>query len=342
MDVLKRAVAGVLNINFIWAALILLALGLCAWQHYMPTETVIPRERLEPGVNTLTLTVAPIDDNAFETPLARYVVEVTNDADVAAEDLVNVTPVWPEPDAGDGAEPVPLTVAHASVSAEAITLVWDIPEGGRYILAQDQYIVSRGQLVTLGTFNDSVLSYAETGFSLALNLVATMVLFLGLMKVGEKAGVVQLVARGIYPLIRFLFPDVPKNHPANGAILMNWTTTLLGLANAATPFGLKAMKELQELNPHKHIASNSQIMLLGYNTAGLALLPTTLIALRKSAGVPDPLAIIGPCMFAGLVSTIVAIIAVKAIGALPVFSMSAALSEDNETDTPSADNEKGD
>ena len=214
---------------------------------------------------------------------------------------------------------------------QALTgVAFDYAAHGRYEGAIGERIVANGKLVTLQALTDAAFDYAEKGFKIALGLIASMVLFLGLMKVGEDAGIVQLVAKAFYPVIRFLFPDVPRDHPASGAILMNWTTTLLGLGNAATPFGLKAMKELESLNPHPGIASNSQVMLLGYNTAGLALLPTTLIAVRKSAGCIDPFEIIGTCMFAGLAATVTAIVMAKVLGKLPMFSIKAAIAEQSD------------
>jgi spore maturation protein A len=238
-------------------------------------------------------------------------------------------PLLPE-DAQQPAPDKPWLVA-ASANETHVRLTWDTTTHGSYVLAANDVIVSGKapvRLVTLQSLTDAAFDYAESGFEIALGLVAAMVLFLGLMKVGEDAGIVQLVARVFYPIIRFLFPDVPKDHPANGAILMNWTTTILGLGNAATPFGLKAMQELQSLNPNKKIASDSQVMLLGYNTAGLALLPTTLLAVRKAAGCSDPFEIIGTCMLAGATATITAIIMVKLLSRLPIFTVQAALAEE--------------
>jgi spore maturation protein A len=207
-------------------------------------------------------------------------------------------------------------------------LTWDYGGHGTYELLQDGQVLARGRLVTLQTLTDAAFDYAKTAFDIALGLVAVMVLFLGLMRVGQDAGLVQLVARVLHPVIRLLFPGVPREHPASAALLMNITTTVLGLANAATPFGLKAMEELQKLNPRKKIASNAQVMLLGINTAGFALLPTTLLALRKSAGCAQPFEIIGTCMVAGAAATLTAIIAVRVLGWLPTFSVEAAAAEE--------------
>lgn len=304
----------VLNINTIWGAMILVAFFACALQQVMPQKTEIPGSLLQEGANTLVIKWKDKDGEAHEIPL---VLEYqASEVQVAAEQ--------PKP-AEDGLP----TVKPASVasSGSGFTIAWHLSEYGPYTASLADTKVGSGHVRNLDTFTDAAFNYAETGFKIAFGLVAVMVLFLGLMKVGEDAGIVQLVAKVFYPVIRFLFPQVPENHPANGAILMNFTTTVLGLGNAATPFGLKAMEELQKLNPHKKIASDSQVMLLGYNTAGFALLPTTLIGIRKAANCSNPFEIIGTCMVAGAVSTITAIIMVKLLAKVPVFSLENAVKE---------------
>ena len=123
---------------------------------------------------------------------------------------------------------------------------------------------------------------ARTGFEIALGLVGVMSLWLGVMKIGERGGLIQLFGRAIAPFFRRVFPDIPPGHPASGSIVMNFSANILGLDNAATPLGLKAMRELQELNPHKETASNPMIMFLVLNTAGITLIPTSVIAIRQS------------------------------------------------------------
>jgi spore maturation protein A len=305
-----------LNINTIWGLMIASAFLLCAIQHYAPTKTLIPADRLVPGANTITIRAPSPNAADKEDGREDFAYTLTLDADrlqIAADDKQQ------RPDR-------PWLISAEPLN-EAFVLKWDTQANGTYNLRIGDDQVARGKLVTLQSLTDAALQYAKSGFDIALGLVATMVLFLGLMKVGEDAGIVQIVARVFYPIIRFLFPDVPKDHPASGAILMNWTTTVLGLGNAATPFGLKAMKELESLNPHPGIATDSQVMLLGYNTAGFALLPATLIAVRKAAGCSDPVEIIGTCMVAGGVATVTAIIMVKLLGMLPVFSVRNAVAE---------------
>jgi len=121
---------------------------------------------------------------------------------------------------------------------------------------------------------ESTFSMAKTGFEISIGLTGVMTLWLGLMKIGEKGGMIAILSRLVAPFFSRLFPDVPRNHPATGAIIMNFSANILGLDNAATPLGLKAMKELQEINPNKETASNAQIMFLVLNASGLTVIPT--------------------------------------------------------------------
>lgn len=157
-------------------------------------------------------------------------------------------------------------------------------------------------------------SMVETAFSsveLAIGLVGVMALFLGLMKVAEKGGLLTILARLIRPLMVRLFPDVPPDHPAMGAMILNMSANALGLGNAATPFGIRAMRELDSLNPNKGTASNAMALFLAINTSSVTLLPTGVIAIRASAGSMDPAAILPTTLFATLCSTLVAIVAAK-------------------------------
>lgn len=139
-----------------------------------------------------------------------------------------------------------------------------------------------GDTAIFGQLLAGLFDTAKTGFDISLGLVGVMCLWLGLMKVGERAGMVELFGRAIDPLFRRLFPGIPRGHPAGGSIVMNVSANMLGLDNAATPLGLKAMRELQELNPHKDVASDPMIMFLVLNTAGITLIPTSVIAMRQT------------------------------------------------------------
>jgi len=158
---------------------------------------------------------------------------------------------------------------------------------------------------------NSALDYASIAVNIALGLIGIMALWLGVMKVAEEAGLIKIIANAMKPLTKFLFPDIPQDHPAMGAMIMNMAANMLGLGNAATPFGLKAMEELDKLNPNKGTATNAMIMFLAVNTAGLTLIPVTAIAIRAAAGSSDPAIIIGTSIFGALCATIVGITTVK-------------------------------
>jgi spore maturation protein SpmA len=158
-----------------------------------------------------------------------------------------------------------------------------------------------------GTFDSAKMGVMD----IALPLAGVMTLWLGLMNVGEKAGAVGWLAKIIAPFFSRIFPEVPKDHPATGHMVMNFSANLLGLDNAATPFGLKAMESLQTLNPNKDTASNAQIMFLVLHTSGLTLIPLAIMAQRAILGAKDPSDIFIPCMIATYVATVTGIIAVS-------------------------------
>lgn len=160
---------------------------------------------------------------------------------------------------------------------------------------------------------EGIFKSAGDGFDISLKLVGILSLFLGFMKIGEKAGAINFLSRIVGPFFSRLFPDVPKNHPAIGHMMMNFSANLLGLDNAATPFGLKAMDSLQELNLNKETASNAQIMFLALHASGLTLIPISVIALRAAVkpAAANPTDIFIPCMIVTFVGTIASMIAVS-------------------------------
>lgn len=143
-----------------------------------------------------------------------------------------------------------------------------------------------GDYTVMKEMIDSLSSSAKVGFELSLYLTGAMCLWLGIMRIGENGGAIGLLTRAVSPLFSRLFPDIPKNHPSIGSMMMNFSANMLGLDNAATPLGLKAMKELQEINPDKERASNAQIMFLVLNTSGLTIIPISIFALRSGADSP--------------------------------------------------------
>ena len=162
--------------------------------------------------------------------------------------------------------------------------------------------------------SEAMVESAAGSVDLALGLVGVMTLFLGLMKVAEAGGILTILSRLIRPLMVRLFPDVPAEHPAMGAMILNMSANALGLGNAATPFGIRAMQELDKLNPRKGTATNSMALFLAINTSSITLLPTGVIALRAAAGSNDPAGILPTTLFATFGSTAAAIIAAKVYG----------------------------
>jgi len=173
-----------------------------------------------------------------------------------------------------------------------------------------------------GHMNEVALAtteWADTAVDLAVGLVGVMTFWIGAMKALQNAGVVRWVARALAPLMRWLFPNVPADHPAMGMMIMNMTANMLGLGNAATPFGLKAMIELNKLNKHKGCATDAMALFLAINTSQIALLPTGIIALRASMGSTAPGSILLPTLAATTCSTVVAIFIAKMLVRLPLF-----------------------
>jgi len=168
---------------------------------------------------------------------------------------------------------------------------------------------------------EGMFSMIKTGVvSIVIPLSAIMMLWLGIMRLAEKSGMIQGVARFFRPLTQRLFPEVPPDHPAMSAIVMNLAANMLGLGNAATPLGLKAMQHLDELNPDKGTATNSMCTFLAINTSSVTLIPATAIGLLSAQGIAEPYAIVGTTIGATLVSTAVAIVAVKLFQNMPIFN----------------------
>ena len=172
--------------------------------------------------------------------------------------------------------------------------------------------------VTAGAFEG-----AKTAVTIALGLIGVMALWLGVMRLAERAGLVQRIARGLRPIMRRLFPDVPPEHPAMGSMLMNMAANMLGLGNAATPLGLRAMRDLEALNPRPGVASNAMCTFLAINTASVQLIPATAIALLAAAGSARPTAIVGTALLATLCAATVAITSAKLLEKLPYFRLRA-------------------
>ena len=179
------------------------------------------------------------------------------------------------------------------------------------------FVVALGRLLLLGDTDifteliNATFDSSKSAFEISLGLTGILSLWLGIMKIGERSGMIGALSRWLSPLFCRLFPEIPKGHPAMGSIFMNLSANMLGLDNAATPMGLKAMKELQELNPQKDTATNPMVMFLVLNTSGLILIPVSIMMYRAQMGAAQPTDIFVPTLITTAVSTIVGVTAVS-------------------------------
>lgn len=189
-----------------------------------------------------------------------------------------------------------------------------------FVIAVLKFLLT-GDVLTFKTIVEGMLDMSKVAvMDIALPLTGVMTFFLGILNVGEKAGIINGLARLIGPFFNKLFPEVPKDHPANGQMIMNFSANMLGLDNAATPFGLKAMQSLQELNPDKDTASNAQIMFLVLHTSGLQIIPLTIIAQRAILGAASPSDIFIPCVVGTYVTTVVSMLITAAWQKINLFN----------------------
>lgn len=180
-----------------------------------------------------------------------------------------------------------------------------------------QFVLEPIRFPKLKAVTQAALDYASTAVTIALGLIGIMALWLGVMKVAEEAGLLRVVTRMLTPITKRLFPDVPPDHPAVGAMIMNIAANMLGLSNAATPLGLKAMEELNKLNPKAGTATNAMVTFLAINTGGLIMIPATAIAVRAAAGSANPGIIIGTSIFGAGCATVAGVLAAKLLQRLP-------------------------
>jgi spore maturation protein A len=166
----------------------------------------------------------------------------------------------------------------------------------------------------------SAIDSAGSSVTIAIGLIGIMALWLGIMKIAEDSGLMALLAKALAPIMKWLFPDVPHGHPAIGSMTMNIAANMLGLSNAATPLGLKAMEDLETLNRRPGVATNAMCTFLTINTAGLQLIPATMISIMASAGSKDPTAIIGTTVAAASAALIAGVTAAKILEKIPIFS----------------------
>ncbi len=180
-----------------------------------------------------------------------------------------------------------------------------------------RFVLEPVRFVKLKSITQAAFDYAGIAVRISLGLIGIMALWLGVMKVGEEAGMLRMLTRVLAPVTKRLFPDVPHDHPAVGAMIMNMAANMLGLSNAATPMGLKAMEELNKLNPKVGTATNAMVTFLAINTGGLVLIPATAIAVRAAAGSVNPGIIIGTSIVGATCATVTGVVVSKILQRLP-------------------------
>jgi spore maturation protein SpmA/spore maturation protein SpmB len=215
------------------------------------------------------------------------------------------------------------TIKISRLDSAAIPVsVWQQTDSGKLVTNGNVQLrrASGNQVQTFRIQSaDGIIETCLTAVNLCLRLIGFLALFMGFLSIAEKAGGIRFLSRLIGPFFSKIFPEVPRNHPAMGHMMMNFSANLLGLDNAATPFGIKAMESLQELNPRKETASNAQIMFLCLHASGLTLIPVSIIALRSAAKAENPMDIFIPCLIATFVATIAAMLIVSIKQKINVF-----------------------
>lgn len=243
---------------------------------------------------------------------------------------------FPDITGDDVVVPATLTLPHAGEGVAVLDVSGDVPERFKVMaaaLGTEGKLTARLRLesggwearfdsvslVYLKKVTNAAFDIAGVAVQIAIGLIGIMALWLGVMKVAEKAGLITHLARLVRPITVRLFPEIPPDHPAVGSMIMNISANMLGLGNAATPFGLKAMEELDELNTKKGVATNSMVTFLALNTSCITLIPATAIAVRSAAGSSDPAIIIGTSFLASLTATIFAVTISKILSRVKMF-----------------------
>lgn len=199
-----------------------------------------------------------------------------------------------------------------------LNIIWIFFFASAFVVALVKLLIL-GDTAIFGQLITAMFSLSTTAFEIALGLTGILALWLGIMRIGERSGFIDLLTRGLTPLFAKLMPEVPKNHPALGAMVMNIAANALGLDNAATPLGIKAMQELQKLNPFKDTASNAQILFLVINTSAVTLFPVTIFTYRAQLGASSPTDVFIPILIATYASTLIGLLAVASIQKINLF-----------------------
>jgi len=310
-------------LNYIWVALIVLGIGTALttdlinngsdkYKNHLPFPITLSFNNnfseLTEGKQAVKVLVSASDFNDFYEQKASFNEIILNgNLNYSTESntgilILNideqVPPIWSE-------------MAEASGQDDDISGVIKLKERSTENSFKAEVVFESMSFAKMQKVTDEVINYAGTAVTIALGLIGIMALWLGIMKIAEDAGLIKIIAKSVKPITKRLFPDIPSDHPAISSIIMNISANMLGLGNAATPFGLKAMDEMEKINPNKGTASNSMVTFLAINTAGLTLIPATAIAVRAASGSLNPAIIIGTSIFGAFCATIAGITAAK-------------------------------
>ncbi|GAB1349594.1 hypothetical protein MASR1M107_18080 [Ignavibacteriales bacterium] len=305
-------------LNYIWA--ILIFLGFISAVYYDLSDSATSKYRNGDGITVMSTVIASNGEITVEVLLDSNTLSKHFGVPVSGS-LKGVIPLeklktgkeasinFKIP---DDASAIIKEIAKAAGKENDITAVISVQEEAKNGI-KTSVVLESVSLKKIKEVTNAAISYAGTAVEIALGLVGIMAMWLGIMKIAEAAGVINYIAIAMKPITKRLFPDVPHDHPAIGSIIMNVSANFLGLSNAATPFGLKAMEELDKLNPEKGTATNAMCTFLAINTAGMTLIPATAIAVRAAAGSTQPAVIIGTSIFASACATTAGLIAVKTL-----------------------------
>jgi spore maturation protein A len=317
-------------LNYIWIALLLMGI-LVAVGNDLSDEVRNPYRNGSPLVGTLEIRKAPSAlRTSWEGELVIPAAELSHLYGRALPDSVVRQPASVSVDSDKGslivlplAENAPeiwKEMARAAASRERLTgSVVSFQLSADRTTAHVTWMIEPIRFVKLKAITQAAFDSAATAVTIALGLIGIMALWLGVMRVAEEAGVLRYLTRLLAPVTKWLFPEIPADHPAVGAIIMNIAANMLGLSNAATPMGLKAMEELNKLNPKIGTATNAMITFLAINTGGLVLLPATAIAVRAAAGSANPGIIIGTSIIGASCATIAGVLSSKLLQRLPKY-----------------------
>jgi spore maturation protein A len=315
-------------LNYIWISLIIIGILVAAgsdlknearntYRNGVPFEAILEVQKAPSALRTTwegELVIPAAEFNTFygiqtEEREIRQLVSITTAPSGESSLLMTISPTSP----AFWREMAKSASSKDKLMGKIVSIKFT-DEGERAIV---RMIVEPIRFVKIKAVTQAALDYATTAVNIAIGLIGIMALWLGVMKVAEEAGLIKTLTKLLTPITRRLFPDVPPDHPAVGAMIMNISANMLGLSNAATPFGLKAMEELNKLSPKLGTATNAMCTFLVINTAGLVLIPATAIAVRAAAGSANPGIIIGTSIFGAACATVFGLIAVKLFERLP-------------------------